>query len=124
MDSKRPVILGYDAVSPLGTDMERQWQRAVQGESGIGELTRASGVQRHRANECPSGEILRREDVIRLAGLAYDAQNNRIARHGVNLEHGRCRCDADGAQGGVRFPASNDQLMRAGGKCEDLGTIL
>ena len=40
MDSKRPVILGYDAVSPLGTDMERQWQRAVQGESGIGELTR------------------------------------------------------------------------------------
>jgi len=40
MDSKRPVILGYDAVSPLGTDMEHQWQRAVQGESGIGELTR------------------------------------------------------------------------------------
>lgn len=40
MDARKPVILGYDAVSPLGTDMTRQWQRAVAGESGIGELTR------------------------------------------------------------------------------------
>lgn len=37
---KRPVILGYDAVSPLGTDLESQWQRAAAGESGIGYLTR------------------------------------------------------------------------------------
>jgi len=40
MDSSKPVILGYDAVSPLGTDMARQWQRAAEGESGIGKLTR------------------------------------------------------------------------------------
>ncbi len=40
MKNKDIVILGYDAVSPLGTDMETQWQRAVNGESGIGELTR------------------------------------------------------------------------------------
>ena len=38
--SKKPVIIGYDAVSPLGTDMQTQWTRAVNGESGIGELTR------------------------------------------------------------------------------------
>jgi 3-oxoacyl-[acyl-carrier-protein] synthase II len=35
-----PVILGYDAVSPLGTDLETQWERAVKGESGITALTR------------------------------------------------------------------------------------
>jgi 3-oxoacyl-[acyl-carrier-protein] synthase II len=37
---KKAVILGYDAVSPLGTDLNRQWQRAVAGDSGIGKLTR------------------------------------------------------------------------------------
>lgn len=35
-----PVILGYDAVSALGTDLAGQWQRACAGESGIGPLTR------------------------------------------------------------------------------------
>jgi len=38
--SKKPVIIGYDAVSPLGTDMERQWEKAIRGESGISHLTR------------------------------------------------------------------------------------
>jgi 3-oxoacyl-[acyl-carrier-protein] synthase II len=38
--SKRPVILGYDAVSPLGLDMDIQWERAAAGLSGIGPLTR------------------------------------------------------------------------------------
>jgi 3-oxoacyl-[acyl-carrier-protein] synthase II len=37
---KKTFILGYDTVSPLGTDMESQWRRAVQGESGVGPLTR------------------------------------------------------------------------------------
>jgi len=40
MISKRAVVLGYDAVSALGTDLESQWQRAVAGDCGIGELTR------------------------------------------------------------------------------------
>jgi len=35
-----PVILGYDAVSPLGTDLAAQWQCACAGQSGIGPLTR------------------------------------------------------------------------------------
>jgi len=38
--SLKPVILGYDAVSPLGTDLDAQWDRAARGESGIGPLTR------------------------------------------------------------------------------------
>ena len=38
--SKKAAILGYDAVSPLGTDLDRQWQRAVAGDCGIGRLTR------------------------------------------------------------------------------------
>ncbi len=37
---EKVVIAGYDAVSPLGTDLETAWNRAVQGESGIGPLTR------------------------------------------------------------------------------------
>ncbi len=37
---KEIVVLGYDAVSPLGTDLQTQWERAVRGESGIGALTR------------------------------------------------------------------------------------
>ncbi len=40
MTSKKAVILGYDAVSSLGTDLEIQWQRAEQGECGIANLTR------------------------------------------------------------------------------------
>ena len=36
----RPVILGYDAVSPLGAELESQWERAAAGDSGIGPLTR------------------------------------------------------------------------------------
>ncbi len=40
MAGKKVVILGYDAVSSLGTDLETQWQRAIQGECGIGSLTR------------------------------------------------------------------------------------
>ena len=40
MNDFRPVILGFDAVSPLGTDLDTQWKRAVAGESGVRELTR------------------------------------------------------------------------------------
>ncbi|MFZ0614150.1 MAG: beta-ketoacyl-[acyl-carrier-protein] synthase family protein [Desulfobacterales bacterium] len=40
MTSNNPVIVGWDAVSALGTDMETQWDRAVKGLSGIGRLTR------------------------------------------------------------------------------------
>jgi 3-oxoacyl-[acyl-carrier-protein] synthase II len=40
MSARRPVILGYDAVSPLGVDLDAQWRRAKAGESGIGRLTR------------------------------------------------------------------------------------
>jgi 3-oxoacyl-[acyl-carrier-protein] synthase II len=40
MSSKKAVILGYDAVSPLGTDLDTEWQRAAAGDCGIGKLTR------------------------------------------------------------------------------------
>ncbi len=35
-----PLIIGYDAISALGTDLEQQWQRALAGESGIAPLSR------------------------------------------------------------------------------------
>ncbi len=40
MSKNNTVIIGYDAVSPLGTNLETQWERASNGESGIGRLTR------------------------------------------------------------------------------------
>ena len=40
MSLKKAVIAGYDAISPLGTDMKTQWENAVKGKSGIKELTR------------------------------------------------------------------------------------
>jgi len=42
MANKDAVILGYDMVSPLGTDFGAQWTRAEMGESGIVPLTRFS----------------------------------------------------------------------------------
>ena len=40
MKSSKSVIIGWDMVSPLGTDLEDQWRRAAEGASGIGPLTR------------------------------------------------------------------------------------
>jgi 3-oxoacyl-[acyl-carrier-protein] synthase II len=40
MEMKKVVIVGYDAITPLGSDIDAQWRRAVAGESGIGPLTR------------------------------------------------------------------------------------
>ena len=40
MSSDSVVILGFDAVSPLGIDFDSQWQKALAGESGVGPLTR------------------------------------------------------------------------------------
>ena len=40
MSYNRPVIIGYDAVSPLGIDLTTQWAKACKGKSGIGKLTR------------------------------------------------------------------------------------
>ncbi len=40
MAARDAVILGYDAVSALGLDLEDQWRAALSGTSGIGPLTR------------------------------------------------------------------------------------
>ncbi len=40
MGGKDAVIVGYDAISPLGSELEQQWRRALDGTSGIGTLTR------------------------------------------------------------------------------------
>ncbi|HPH55917.1 MAG TPA: beta-ketoacyl-[acyl-carrier-protein] synthase family protein [Smithella sp.] len=37
---KKTVIVGYDAVSSLGAQLDAQWRQAVAGQSGIGRLTR------------------------------------------------------------------------------------
>ena len=40
MGLKDAVIVGYDAITPLGTDLSSQWQQALAGKSGIVPLTR------------------------------------------------------------------------------------
>ncbi|MCI5223878.1 MAG: beta-ketoacyl-[acyl-carrier-protein] synthase family protein, partial [Candidatus Electrothrix sp. AR4] len=40
MGAKDAVIVGYDAVSPLGTELDEQWRLALAGKSGIGPLSR------------------------------------------------------------------------------------
>ena len=40
MGNSTPVIIGYDAISALGIDIEQQWQGALAGKSGIGPLSR------------------------------------------------------------------------------------
>ena len=40
MKPSNTVIVGWDMVSPLGTELAEQWARAAAGESGIGPLTR------------------------------------------------------------------------------------
>jgi 3-oxoacyl-[acyl-carrier-protein] synthase II len=40
MVSEPVVIIGYDAVSPLGIHLDEQWQMALDGNSGVGPLTR------------------------------------------------------------------------------------
>ena len=44
MRKKKIVILGFDAVTPLGTSLDQQWWRLCQGDSGIGRLTRFAVV--------------------------------------------------------------------------------
>ena len=50
MSAKKVVIVGYDAVSPLGTDMKTQWERALKGESGVGNLTRFASTDNFPVN--------------------------------------------------------------------------
>jgi 3-oxoacyl-[acyl-carrier-protein] synthase II len=40
MKSNPPAIIGYDAVSPLGIDLDTQWRKALIGKSGIRPFTR------------------------------------------------------------------------------------
>jgi len=40
MAGSKTVIIGFDAISPLGRDLDSQWQQALAGKSGIGPLTR------------------------------------------------------------------------------------
>jgi 3-oxoacyl-[acyl-carrier-protein] synthase II len=56
MGKRDAVIVGYDAVSPLGSDLQAQWRKALAGQSGIGPLTRfplPEGFPVHIAGQAP-----------------------------------------------------------------------
>ncbi len=57
MGKKDAVIVGYDAISPLGNTLPEQWQKALAGKSGIGPLTRfplPDGFPVHIAGQVPN----------------------------------------------------------------------
>lgn len=45
MEKRRVVVTGLGAVTPLGLDIETTWQSAIEGKSGIGELTRVNAEE-------------------------------------------------------------------------------
>ncbi|MCF8025986.1 MAG: beta-ketoacyl-[acyl-carrier-protein] synthase family protein, partial [Desulfobacteraceae bacterium] len=56
MGNRKSVILGYDIISPLGTELDEQWVAAKCGKSGIGQLTRFAADENfpvHVAGEVP-----------------------------------------------------------------------
>ncbi len=60
MNDRRPVVLGYDAVSPLGISFEEQWDRAASGQSGVGLLTRfpmRENFPVHAAGQVPEADV-------------------------------------------------------------------
>ncbi|MDA3895481.1 MAG: beta-ketoacyl-[acyl-carrier-protein] synthase family protein [Desulfobacteraceae bacterium] len=53
---RKSVIVGYDAVSPLGSDLNTQWENGINGKSGIAPLTRfqlSDNFPVHIAGEVP-----------------------------------------------------------------------
>ncbi len=42
MELKRVVVTGMGAVSPLGNSVKENWEKAINGVSGIGPLTRVN----------------------------------------------------------------------------------
>lgn len=61
MKNSNPVIIGYDAVSALGCDLEQQWQDALAGKSGIAPLSRFP---------------LRKDFPVRIAGQVPDIEES------------------------------------------------
>jgi 3-oxoacyl-[acyl-carrier-protein] synthase II len=61
MGKRDAVIIGYDAISPLGSNLEEQWHKALAGQSGIGPLTRfhlPEGFPVHIAGQVPDIDSL------------------------------------------------------------------
>ena len=83
----RPVVVGYDAVSPLGTELDDQWVRAAAGESGLGPLTRFP--LRERFPVRVAGEVPAFDessfDFLRPRELAH--WTSPIFKHGMLVAH-------------------------------------
>jgi 3-oxoacyl-(acyl-carrier-protein) synthase len=45
MEKKRVVVTGVGAVTPLGLNVDSTWEKAINGESGIGLLTRVNAEE-------------------------------------------------------------------------------
>ncbi|MYL32240.1 beta-ketoacyl-ACP synthase II [Pontibacillus yanchengensis] len=54
MDARRVVVTGMGAVSPVGNDVETMWDNIVNGNSGIGEITK---VNKEEFSAHVSGEL-------------------------------------------------------------------
>jgi 3-oxoacyl-[acyl-carrier-protein] synthase II len=128
---KPPVILGYDAVSPLGLDLERQWERASAGESGIGPLTRfplRDGFPVRIAGEVaeidiPAYPFLAARDMVQwtspLFRYAMLVVNRTLRKSGIEITSAlapRVAITFSSAIGGLDAVLKADRLLVSGGK--------
>ena len=128
---KRPVILGYDAVSPLGLDLAEQWERASRGESGIGPLTRfplRNGFPVKIAGEVKEIDtgaypFLAARDMVQwtspLFKYAMLVVNRALAKSGIEITPAispRVAITFSSAIGGLDAVLRADRLLVSGGK--------
>ena len=128
---KRPVILGYDAVSPLGLDLAEQWERASRGESGIGPLTRfplRDGFPVRIAGEVKEIDteaypFLAARDMVQwtspLFKYAMLVVNRALAKSGIEITPAispRVAITFSSAIGGLDAVLKADRLLVSGGK--------
>jgi len=128
---KRPVILGYDAVSALGLDLMEQWERASRGESGIGPLTRfplRDGFPVKIAGEVKEIDteaypFLAARDMVQwtspLFRYAMLVVNRALAKSGIEITPAispRVAITFSSAIGGLDAVLRADRLLVSGGK--------
>nr|WP_320011258.1 beta-ketoacyl-[acyl-carrier-protein] synthase family protein [uncultured Desulfobulbus sp.] len=130
-EAQRAVIVGYDAISPLGGDLEEQWSNAIAGRSGVGPLTRfplRENFPVRIAGELPEIDHL---DYPFLTARHQAAWHSPIFKYGMltvarALEHSGIHIDADlaprvaitysSAVGGVDAVLTADRRLQAEGK--------
>jgi 3-oxoacyl-[acyl-carrier-protein] synthase II len=127
MNGKNAVIVGYDAISPLGSDLDLQWQQALEGGSGIGPLTRfppAQGFPVRIAGQMPAIDYhptlscRQTPGCLVFAGVQIRHAHRRTGpgeqpRRHQHRRRPACRSDLQSAVGGIDAVLTADRRLQA-----------